>query len=86
MFLKNEEEGLFVFWSLDPPHSSLRKEEEERLALLDVYTALDVDGDSRLTAKEIEKAMIYSLDGLMTKVVDDVFQHQLPRIKLHCIG
>ena len=39
--------------------NSLRKEEEERLALLDVYTALDVDGDSRLTAKEIEKAMIY---------------------------
>ena len=39
--------------------NSLRREEEERLALLDVYTALDVDGDSRLTAKEIERAMIY---------------------------
>eukprot|EP00943_MAST-04B_sp_MAST-4B-sp1_P008368 g8368.t1 len=58
--------------------NSLRKEEEERLALLDVYTALDVDGDSRLTANEIEKAMIYEKKKLRNLL------HQFPLLVKIC--
>ena len=43
----------------------LKKEEEERLALLDVYTALDANGDSRVLAHEIKWALKHEKQRLM---------------------